>query len=179
MSSPSPGLVAAAAAVFVVCLIGLVFFVVKLVAGNRGDVLASAPLTTELQLTLESSGQVVVMIEAPRMSSDYRNFEIQLLDRQSGQVATLKHSYATAQSSVYGVTTVQVPFGRIEGHAGAYRARVFGLTQGSDYSGHQLILSRPYMGRLAIQIVGIVLCGVGALGTVIWVCWLMGWMKTA
>jgi hypothetical protein len=179
VSSPSPGLVAVAAVVFVVCLIGLVFFVVKLVVGNRSDVLASAPLTTELQLTLESSGQVVVMIEAPRMSTDYRNFEIQLLDRQSRQVTTLKYSYATAQSSVYGVTTVQVPFGRLEGHAGAYHARVFGPTPGSDYSGHRLILSRPYMGRMVIQIVGIVLCGVGALGSVIWACWLMGWMKTA
>ncbi len=90
------------------------------------------------------------------------------LDRKSRQVTTLKYSYATAQSSVCAVTNVQVPFGRFEGRAGAYHARVFGLTPGSGYSGHQLILSRPYMGRMVIQIVGIVWCGVGALGNVIW-----------
>jgi hypothetical protein len=101
VSGQSPGLAAVAAVVFVVCLIGLVFFIVKLVAGNRADVLASAPLTAELQLTLEFPGPVVVMIEAPRVSTDYRNFEIQLLDLQSKQVTTLKYSYATAQGGLW------------------------------------------------------------------------------
>ena len=177
MSGQLPTLVVVAAIVFMLCLIGLVFCVVKLVAGNRADVLASARLTSEVQLTLESSGETVLMIEAPRMSTDYRNFEIQLLDRQTGHVTTLKYSYATAQSSVYGVTTVQVPFGRFDAHAGGYSARVVGPMPVSDYAGYRLILSRPYMGRMTMQIVGIVLCGAGALGSVIWACWLMGWMK--
>jgi len=179
VSSQPPGLVAIAVLIFVFCLIGLVFSVVKLVAGNRGDLLAWAPLAGEGQLALRSAGEVVVMLEVPRLSTDYRNFQIQLLDRQSGQVTVLRFSYATAQSSVYGITTVQVPFGRFEAHASVYETRVSGLTPGADYSRYRLILSRPYIGRMAIQIVAIVLCGAGMLGSLIWGCWLMGWMQAA
>jgi hypothetical protein len=179
VSAQSPDLVALAAIAFILCLLGLVFCIVKLVAGNRADLLASAPLHGAGHLALGTPGEVVVMVEAPRMSTDYRDFQIQLLHRQTGHVTTLKYSYAGAQTSVYGVTTVQVPFGRFDASAGVYDTRIAGLAPGSDYSRYRLILSRPYIGRMAIQIVGIVLCGVGMLGSVIWACWLMGWMKPA
>jgi hypothetical protein len=178
VSSQPSGLVAVAGLAFVFCLVGIVVCIVKLVAGNRGDLLASAPLVGEGRLALRSAGEVVVMVEAPRLSTDYRNFQIQLLDRQSGQATTLQYSYATAQGAVYGVTTVQVPFGRFQAHPGDYDTRVSGLTPGADYSRHRLILSRPYVSRMAIQIVGIALGGAGMLGSLIWACWLMGWMKT-
>lgn len=177
MTIQSPGYLALAAVAFVLLGVGLVFCVISLVRGNRDDVLASVPVVGEFELTLASSGEVVVMIEAPRMTTEYRAFQIQLLEKQSGQVSTLNYSMLPAQGAVYGVTTVQVPFGRIQAKAGDYFARVLGLRPGVDYSNFRLILSRPYLGRMALQIIGIVFCGVGMLGSLIWACWLAGLMK--
>jgi hypothetical protein len=166
-----------AAVAFVLCGIGLVICVMSLVKGNRNDVLASAPIVNEQEVTLRSAGEMLVIIETPRTAADFRSFQIQLTDRQTGQAVTMSYNYATAQGAVYGVTTMQVPFGRMNANVGTYLLRIAGLQPGADYSRYQLILSRPYMGRMAMQIIGIVLCGVGMLGSVIWSAWLAGLMK--
>jgi len=180
MTSHTMGLVAIAGMIFVTCMAGLVFCVMKLVAGNRADVLASAPLTGgEVPLAFASDGEVVVMIETPRRAADYRNFEILLVERQTGQITAFKYSYGPAQSTVYGASTAQVPFGRFNARGGAYFAHVRGLSPSGDYGRYRLVLSRPYIGRMALQIAGIVLCGVGLLGSLIWSLWLAGIVKPA
>src|SRR5258707_1203684 len=103
------------------------------------------------------------MIETPRLAADYRAFQIQWMDKQTGQALVLNYSFARAQGAAYGVTTMQVPFGRMTAHAGVYVVRITGLQIGKNYSDYRLILSRPYMGRIAMQVVGIMLCGVGML----------------
>jgi len=50
VSSQPSGLVAVAGLAFVLCLVGIVVCIVKLVAGNRGDLLASASLVGEAPL---------------------------------------------------------------------------------------------------------------------------------
>ena len=171
----SPAWLAIAGIAFVLLGIGLVFCVMNLVRGNRADVLASAPVSGGSELTLPSSGEVVVLVEGPRLSTEYRAFQIQLIERKTGQVSTFNYSTPTAE--VYGVTTVQVPFGRIQANRGDYFARVLNLQPAQDYSRFRLIFSRPYLGRMAIQIIGIVACGVGMLGSLIWAGWLAGWIK--
>jgi hypothetical protein len=177
MTTQSYGLFAIAGVAFVLCGIGLVICVMSLIKGNRNDVLASAPIVNEQEVTLRSAGEMLVIIETPRTAADFRSFQIQLTDRQTGQAVTMSYPYPTAQGAVYGVTTMQVPFGRMEANAGTYLVRIAGLQPGADYSCYQLILSRPYMGRMAMQIVGIVLCGIGMLGSLIWSAWLAGLMK--
>ncbi len=178
MTIQSPGLLAIAGVAFVVLGIGLVFCVVNLIRGNREDVLASAPIVHEQGLTLASAGETLVVIEAPRTASDFRGFQIQLTDRQSGQSVAMSYSLATLQEPVYAVSTMQVTFGRFNANAGTYLVRIAGLQPGADYSRYRLMLSRPFMGRMALQIIGIVLCGVGMLGCVIWSAWLAGLMKS-
>jgi hypothetical protein len=102
-----------------------------------------------------------------------------LVDQQSGQAVTMQYSLMTAQGAAYGVSTMQVPFGRMNARPGTYLVRMAGLQGGKDYSGYRLILSRPYMGRMAIQIIGIVLCGVGMLLSVIWAAWMAGLLTPA
>jgi hypothetical protein len=153
--------------------------VVNLVRGNRADLLASAPIVSEQEIAVATPGEVLVMIETPRTSAEFRAFQIQLIDRQTGHTDTMAYTYATAQGAVYGVTTMQVPFGRITAHAGSYLVRMWGLQPGADYSRYRLILSRPYMGRMALQIVGIVVCGTGMLLSVIWAAWMAGLLKPA
>ena len=106
-------------AVFVLRSIGLVWSVVSLVRSNSSDILASVPLVPEQEINLPSAGDALVMLEVPRLGSDFRNFQIQLVERQTGQAVTMQYSYVTAQGAIYGFSTMQVPFG----FALAFRAR--------------------------------------------------------
>ena len=178
MTIQSPVLLAIAGLAFVLFGIGLVFCVLSLIKGNREDVLASAPIVPEQGLTLASAGETLVVIETPRTASDFRGFQIQLTDRQSGQSVAMAYSLATVQEPVYAVSTMQVTFGRFNATAGTYLVKITGLQPGGDYSRYRLIFSRPFMGRMALQVIGIVLCGVGMLGSVIWSAWLAGLMKS-
>jgi hypothetical protein len=54
---------------------------------------------------------------------------------------------------------------------GTYLVRVTGLEPGKDYSGSRILLSRPYLGRMALQIVAIVICAVAALLCLILAAW--------
>jgi hypothetical protein len=70
------------------------------------------------------------------------------------------------------VRTVRIPFGRVTvARPGGYLVRVTGLDPARDYSRTRILLSRPYLGRMAVQIVGIVLCGVAALLCLILASW--------
>ena len=162
---------------FLLLGIALVWCVVKMVKGNRSDILVSAPIRPEQEISLPSAGVVLLLLESPRMATDYRAMQFELVEKQSGQKVTMGYSLVTAQGAVYGFTTVQVPFGRMAVRPGAYIARIHGLQAGRDYSGYRLMISRPYIGRLTLQIIVLVLCGVGMLGSLIWAAWLAGLMQ--
>ena len=169
-----------AIALFLLLGAALVWFIVHLVRGNQNSLLAAMALAPEQEVRVEAPGEVVLLMEVPRLASDFRNFQIEVIDRQGGQGATMKYRYLTAQQTVYGMTTMKVPFGRMTTiQPGAYLVRVSGLQAGKDYSNYHLLLSRPYFGRMAFQIVGIVVSGVGTLLSVLWACWLLGLLRPA
>jgi hypothetical protein len=172
--------VAVPAVVFVLLGIGLVWSVVSLVRSNNRDILASVPIIPQQEVSLPSPGDVLVMMEVPRIGSDFRSFRIELVEKQTGQATAMSYSLVAAQGATYRFTTMQVPFGRMpSARAGVYVVRIVGLQPGKDYSSHRLILSRPYMARLVLQILAIVFCGVGMLLSVICAAWLAGLMKPA
>ena len=164
---------------FILFGVGLVLCVTGLVRGNRESVVATAPLIQEQEIRLPPStgGEILVLVETPRTAADYGGFQIQFVEKQTGQVVTLGYSMMRAQGTVYGVTTMKVPFGRLPARPGVYTVRISGMQPGADYSRYGLILSKPYMGRMALQIIGIVLCGVGMLLTAIGVAWSAGLLK--
>jgi hypothetical protein len=166
------------AVAFVLFLTLLVWSAIHLIRANRSDDLVAAGMAPEQEITLPSSGDVVVLMEVPRLAQDFRSFQIQLVEKQTGQAVLLKYSYLTAQEAVYGVGMMKVPFGRMPAaRAGTYLLRIVGLLPGNDYSRYRLILSRPYIGRMAVQIIGIVIGGVGMLLCVIYAAWVAGLMK--
>ncbi len=177
MTAHATGPLAIAAVAILLFGVGLAFSVIGLIRGNREDLLASAPIVSEQEVTLATSGEVLVLIDNPRTATDFRCFQIQLMDRQSGRLTTMSYSVVTAQGAVYGVGQMQVPFGRFNARAGPYILRIQGLQSGVDYSRSALILSRPYIGRMVRQILGIVLCGLGMLLSAIWGAWMAGWLK--
>jgi len=55
--------------------------------------------------------------------------------------------------------------------SGTYIVWVIGLQAGADYSGSRIMLSRPYLARLVLQIVGIVVCAIGMLLSLLLALW--------
>ena len=89
----------------------------SLVRSNSRDILASMPAAPQQELSLLSTGDILVMMEVPRIGSDFRSFRIELVEKQTGQATTMKYSYVTAQGASYGFSTMQVPFGRMRSAA--------------------------------------------------------------
>jgi hypothetical protein len=172
------GLLAVAVLVFLVLAGGLVWFVLQLIKGNQGSTVAELPFVSEQEVRIENPGTFVVLLEVPRLASDFRSFQIEATDRQSGQKTTMQLDYFGARSSVSGVTTVRIPYGRVTvTQPGGLAIHVSGMQAGKDYSNYRLVLSRPYAGRMVFQIIGIVFCGVGMLLSIIWSCWMLGLVK--
>jgi hypothetical protein len=163
---------------FVLLGIGLVWCAVRLIQGNRGDTLVTAPLVPEQTIQLPAGADVVVLVQVPQLATDFKNVQLELIDKESERSMVMKYSYASSQGAVHGFDGVKLRFGQLTvSGAGGYIARISGLAPGKDYSRYQLIFSRPYLGRMTVQIIGIVFCGVGMLGCLIWGVWLCGWMK--
>ena len=167
------------AVVFVLLAIGLIWSITNLVRGNSRDILAYAPVVPQQEISLPSTGEVLIVMEVPRIGSDFRNFQIELIAKNSAPPVIMKYSYATAQGAVYGISTMQVPFGRMTAQAGIYVVRIAGMQPGTDYSSHRLIVSRPYMARMVRQILAIVFCAVGMLLSLLWALWQAGLLKPA
>lgn len=167
--------VALSAAAFVILGTGLVACIVSLVRGNRRDVLLTAPIAADQEVRLAYSGIALILVEMPR-TADHRALRIQVVNEQNGEIIAMP---AAAGEATYGVSTMAVPFGRMRANPGAYRVQIAGLQPGRDYAEWRLVLSRPYMGRMALQIIGIALCGVGMLLSAIWAAWLAGWIRPA
>jgi hypothetical protein len=142
----------------------LIWVVAQLIRKNREQILATAALVAEQELAIREPGELVLLLETPRVGIDYRNFEFDIIENVTGQRTHMKYEYMRAQGAVYGVTTMRVPLGRMTAQrAGTYLMRVTGLQASKDYSACRILLSRPYLGRMVLQIIGIVICGIGML----------------
>ncbi len=178
MMVKSGNVLVVAGAVFILLAIGLVFCVVQLIKGNRGDTLASVALASQQEINLPGAGEMVVLVQMPQLATGFGDLQIELTEKGSGNTQVMKYSYASAQGAVHGFDGVKMRLGRLTVPRDAtYVARVSGLSPGKDYSNCRLIFSRPYLGRMVLQIIGILVCGVGMLGCLIWSAWSAGLMK--
>jgi len=161
-----------ASLLFVILACVLTQFVMRLLRSNREQILATGALVPEQQLIVREPGDVVLLLETPRLGSAYWKFEFDIREEETGQTTKLKYDYMRAQGAVRGVTTTRVPLGRIMAHqAGAFLVRVSGLEADKDYSGSRVMFSRPYLGRMVAQILGIVICGIGMLLSLLFASW--------
>jgi hypothetical protein len=82
--------------------------------------------------------------------------------------------------AVTGISTVKIPVGRLTlARPDKLTVRVKGLAPDTNYSTSHVVLARPHLARMAMQIVGLVVCGVGMLLSLLWGLWLVGVVKTA
>ena len=166
-----PLLIASSTAFFL--LVGLlVWVVVRLLRNNRDQLLASGPMTAEQEFTLREAAGLLLLIEVPRFGSRFRELEFEVIEQASGRTAKLSYNFVSAQGAVYGVTTMRVPLGRVTvERPGSYLVRVGGLQEGADYSRCRIVFSRPYLGRMVLQIIGIVICAIGMLLSLLLALW--------
>jgi len=166
-----PLLVASSTAFF---LLGglLVWMVVRLLRSNREQLLATGPITAEQEFALREAAALLLLIEVPRFGSRFRELEFEVVEQASGRTTKLTYDFLRAQGAVYGVTTMRVPLGRVTvERPGSYLVRVDGLQEGADYSRCRIMFSRPYLGRMVLQIIGIVICAIGMLLSLLLALW--------
>ena len=163
---------AGASAIFLTLGFLLVWMVVRLLRSNRAQLVASGPLVAEQEFAIRDPAALLLLVEVPRFGSNFRELEFEVIEKATGQSTKLRYDFLRAQGAVYGVTTMRVPLGRFAvQRPGAYLLRVAGLEPGADYSGSRIMLSRPYLARMALQIVGIVLCAIGMLLSLLLALW--------
>ena len=157
-------LLIAACAAFLVLGSLLIWVVARFLRSNREQLVAVGPLVEEQEFAIGEPAQLLLIIEVPRIGSEFREFVFEVIEKATGQSIRLSYSYVRAQGAVYGVTTMRVPLGRITvQRPGPFLVRVAGLRPGTDYSRSRIMLSRPYLGRMVLQIIGIVICAIGLL----------------
>jgi len=150
----------------------LVWVVVRLLRSNREQLLASGPMTAEQEFALREAAALLLLIEVPRFGSGFRELEFEVVERASGGATKLTYDFVRAQGAVYGVTTMRVPLGRVTvERPGSYLVRVCGLKPGADYSRCRIMFSHPYLGRMVLQIIGIVICAIGMLLSLLLALW--------
>jgi len=150
----------------------LVWVVVRLLRSNREQLLASGAMTAEQEFALREAAALLLLVEVPRFGSGFRELEFEVVERASGRATKLSYDFVRAQGAVYGVTTMRVPLGRVTvERPGSYLVRVGGLKPGGDYSRCRIMFSRPYLRRMVLQIIGIVICAIGMLLSLLLALW--------
>ncbi len=166
-----PLLVAASAAFFFLGGL-LVWAVTRLMRSNREQFVAGGPFMAEQEFMISAPAALVLLVEVPRFGSDFRQLEFEVVDKAGGEPTKLRYDFVRAQGAVYGVTTMRVPIGRVTvQRPGSYLVRVDGLQPGADYSRCRIMLSRPYLGRMVLQIISIVICAIGTLLSLLLALW--------
>jgi hypothetical protein len=172
MMAESLPLLLAASAAFLVLGGLLVWLVARLLRSNREQIVASGPLAGEQELTLRDRGALLLLVEVPRFKANFRQFEFEVVEKATGQATKLSYDFGRAQGAIYGVNTMRVPLGRIMiERPGPFLVRIAGLRSEVDYASSRIMFSRPYLGRMALQIIGIVICAIGMLLSLLLALW--------
>jgi hypothetical protein len=171
-------LLAVAGVAFVFCGAGAGWMTLRLIRSNRVAVIAAVPLRPDLAVAVEAPGELVVSIEVPRLTSDYRKWEFEVVETSTQRSHLMKWGGPRSTGAVTGISTIKIPIGRLTlERPEKLTIRVKGLAADGNYSEYNIILARPHLARMALQIVGLVLCGVGMLLSLIWGLWLLGVVK--
>jgi len=90
------GVLLLASSLFLALSCLLTWLAIRFLRSNRDQVLATGALMPEQELTISEPGELVLLLETPRLSSDYRNFEFEIVEQATGEKARMKYGYARA-----------------------------------------------------------------------------------
>jgi hypothetical protein len=164
-------LLTVASIAFVAFAILLIFAVAALLRSNKRQLVATGRLVAEQEFDLPAV-PLLLLLEVPRFGSNFRDLEFDLIGQPTGKVITLSYNLLRAQGAVYGVTTMRVPIGRLTvEQPGLYLLRVNGLPAGAENTDSRILFSRPYLARMILQIIAIVLLAIGLLLSLLLALW--------
>ncbi len=150
----------------------LTWAITRLLRSNRKQIVASGPVTAEQEFRLPAAGEFLLVLEVPRFGSDHRAWQLEVLEQATGEVTRLRYDPIRAGGAVYGMGSMRVPYGRLRlARAGSYLVRVLGLEPGKNYSSSRVLISRPYLGRMILQIIGIVFSAILLLLSLLLLLW--------
>ena len=138
----------------------------SLLRSVRGSVIASVPIRSEQQLTINSSGDFALNLEAPTFTSHPASLSFSLagVDPQSTialhpiAFRTELSSMSRARLELYSFT---IP------SPGTYTLRVAGLNPATDYSTHAIVITRQYRGALVLHVIALIALGVLLIGSIV------------
>lgn len=169
-----------AVAVFGLCGVGAVWMALRLIRDNRAAIIRTLPVLPEQTVRVAEPGELVVSIETPRLATDYRSWVFDVVEHATGRRHVMKYAGPRATGKVSGISTARIPLGRVTlPSADVLTVNVSGLAPTADHSAYRLVLTRPHLLRMALHIVGLVLCGIGALLCLLWGLWLLGIVKAS
>lgn len=172
MTIKSLPLLLGASTAFLIFASLLIRAIMRLLRANRAQIVAAGPMVAEQQITLAEPSSLRLLVEVPRFAPWIRHLQFEVTEIATAKSTKLGYGFARAQGTVYGVSTMRMPLGTVVvEHAGEYLIRVSGLEPNQDYSQSKVILSRPYLGRMVMQIIAIVFCALGLLGSLILALW--------
>ena len=172
--------VALASVAFVFFSVGAGWIALRLIRSNRAAVISMLPLVPEQSVAVAAPGELVVSVEVPRLTTEYRQWEIEIAERKSQRVHSMKWGGPRATGAVTGLSTIKIPIGRINLlQSDTLTVRVKGLVSPDAGETSQLVFARPHLARMALQIVGLVIGGVGTLLSLLWALWLVGLLKAS
>lgn len=170
--------VALAGVGFVLLVIAAGWLAGRLIRGNRAAVIGTYPILPDQTIAVPVSGELVVNVEVPRLNRDFQDWDVEVIAGNSQRSHRMKWSGSYSHGVVKGFTTIRIPFGRVTtAEAERLTVRISGLEAGKDYTGSHLVLVRPHLARIALQVVGLVFCGIGMLLCVIGGLWCLGIVK--
>ena len=171
--------VAVAAIALVLFAIGAGRMALLLIRGNRDATISTLPVVPEQTVAITSPGELVVSFEVPRLTTDYREWKLEVREDSTQRIHRMEWGGPRATGAVTGISTIKIPVGRLTlAKPESLTLRMSGLAAGVSAEAH-IILARPHLARMAVQIVGIVICGVGTLLSLIWGLWLLGVVKSS
>src|SRR4051812_6868713 len=88
-----------AGVLFVVLAVGLVWCAMRLIKGNQGDTLATAPFVPEQSVQLPSGAGVEVLMKVPQLSTGFADLQLELIDKKTERSTVMKYTRASRQGA--------------------------------------------------------------------------------
>src|SRR5688572_5849749 len=80
---------AVAGVAFAFCALAAGWMALRLIRSNRAALISTLPVLPEQTVAVESPGEIVVSIEVPRLTTEYRRWEIEAVENSTGRTHTI------------------------------------------------------------------------------------------
>ncbi len=154
---------------FVISLFFMVFFIIKLVRLVRRATILRVPILEKQNIEFTEAGRVVLCIEGSLFTTRFRNLGYELSMRNGERISAIT-PLLPGKTSSFSRARIQIQSYEIP-TPGFYVLRIKGLeADQQDDSDHQIVFTRPYIGRMVGYIIGIVLSAELAIAGIVFFC---------